>query len=94
MGESSKESDMDRFDAVEQSDGSYIDKNNEITWYNVHEQMHREDGPALIYPAGGWYLDGEVEWWLNDVFYNTFSEWLIKLNKSDEDKMLLRLQYG
>tara|TARA_R110000822_G_scaffold304277_1_gene429374 strand:- start:70 stop:351 length:282 start_codon:yes stop_codon:yes gene_type:complete len=92
MGESSKESDMDRFDAVEQSDGSYIDKNNEITWYNVHEQMHREDGPALIYPAGGWYLDGEVEWWLNDTPY-TFNEWCIALNKTDEEKMMLRLQY-
>ena len=62
MGESSKESDMDRFDAVEQSDGSYIDKNNEITWYNVHEQMHREDGPAIERSDGDkfWYLNGEL----------------------------------
>jgi len=88
MGESSKASDMDIYGAVEQSDGSYIDRNNEITWYNAHEQMHREDGPAIIYDGSG-----DVEWWLNDAPY-TFNEWCIALNKTDEQKMLLRLRYA
>jgi hypothetical protein len=89
---SSKESDINDLLAVQQRDGSYIDKNNEITWYNDQEQMHREDGPALIYPVTGWNADG-VEWWLNDAFH-TFDEWCIALNKTDEDKMMLKLQYG
>ena len=89
---SSKESDINDLLAVEQSDGSYIDKNNEITWYNKHEDMHREDGPALIYPVGGWYVGGAVEWWLNNTEY-TFDEWCIALNKTDEEKMILKLQY-
>jgi hypothetical protein len=89
---SSKESDINDLLAVLQRDGSYIDRNNEITWYNDQEQMHREDGPAIIYPVDGWNAAG-VEWWLNDIPH-TFDEWCIALNITDEAKMLLKLQYG
>ena len=88
---SSKESDILDLLAVQQSDGSYIDANNDITWYNDQEQMHREDGPAIIYPVTGCNAKG-VEWWLNDTSY-TFDEWCIALNKPDSEKMLLKLQY-
>ena len=88
---SSKENDINDLLAVQQSDGSYIDKNNEITWYNEQEQMHREDGPAIIYPVTGWNSE-EVEWWLNDEEY-TLDEWIKLTPISDEEKMMLKLQY-
>ena len=88
LDESTRDEDIRLFGAVEQSDGSYVDMEGNITWYNDAGEWHREDGPAGTYPS-----EDVEEWWLNDVFYNTFSEWLIELNKSDEDKMLLRLQY-
>jgi hypothetical protein len=87
MDNSDRDYDIRDFDAKEQSDGSYVDRDGCISWYNKHGEWHREDGPAVI------YNDGEVEWFINGASYNTFDEWLIKLNKSDEDKMLLRLRY-
>jgi hypothetical protein len=86
LNSSNRDYDM-MFGAVEQSDGSYIDDHNDrITWYNEAGAYHREDGPALITMTGaGWYL--------NDDGYS-FDDWLIKLNKSDETKLLLRLQYA
>tara|TARA_R110000851_G_scaffold252869_1_gene405325 strand:- start:33 stop:299 length:267 start_codon:yes stop_codon:yes gene_type:complete len=83
---SSKESDINDLLAVQQSDGSYIDKNNEITWYNEDGEHHKEDGPAIILP------DDKLEWWLNDRSH-AFNEWLELTPISDEQKMLLRLQY-
>jgi hypothetical protein len=79
--------DIKRLLAVEQPDCSYIDRNNEITWYNEAGAYHKEDGPAIIYPDGG------GTWWLNGVNY-TFKKWCIKVTISDEQKMLLRLQYA
>jgi hypothetical protein len=55
-------------------------------WHNELGQWHRDDGPAVMYG------NGEIRWWANDTEY-TFDEWCIALNKSDEEKMLLRLQY-
>jgi hypothetical protein len=86
MDESNRDEDIRLFHAVEQSDGSYVDRVGNISWYNKHGEWHREDGPAVI------YSNGEVEWMINGYNY-TFAEWLIELNKPDEDKMLLRLQY-
>jgi hypothetical protein len=74
-------------EAVERSDGSYIDTYGDIAWYNKAGQYHRVDGPAVI------FADGDVRWLLNDKNYS-FADWLIKLNKTDETKMMLRLQYG
>jgi hypothetical protein len=68
-------------------DGSYSDTNNTKSWYNEAGETHREDGPAVIFHSGG------VRWYLNDNCYS-FDDWLIELNKSDEEKMLLRLQYA
>jgi hypothetical protein len=73
--------------AEEQSDGSYIDRHGDIKWYNESGELHREDGPAII------IADGRQWWYLNNKVY-LFDHWLIKLNKTDEDKMLLRLCYG
>jgi len=55
-------------------------------WY-INGENHREDGPAIIYP------DGSISWYLNGIRY-TFENWCEKLNKSDEEKVFLRLKYG
>ena len=76
------------FDAVEQSDGSWLHNDGSVCWYNEDGDIHREDGPAIKY-----YGSGDVGWCLNNRIY-TFAEWLIELNKTDECKMMLRLQYA
>jgi len=73
--------------AVEQSDGSYLSVYGDTTWYNEEGQLHKEDGPAIILG------DGDIVWYLHGLG-SSFDEWCIKLNKSDEEKMLLRLQYA
>jgi len=80
----SKESDME-YGAKRQSDGSYIDNAGTIFWYNSEGKYHRDDGPAVI-------MDSIVSWHLNGEWYS-FKGWLKALPISDEDKMLLRLQY-
>jgi|TARA_B110000259_G_scaffold125531_1_gene142082 hypothetical protein len=49
--------------------------------------LHRIDGPALTQSNGNvhWYLNGDL---------HTFDEWIKLTPISDEEKMLLRLQYG
>jgi hypothetical protein len=79
--------DIEQYAAKEQSDGSYVDKDGCITWYNEEGEWHREDGPAII------NNDGDVEWMINGNEYK-FADWLFKLNKTDEEKMMLRLQYA
>tara|TARA_B110000503_G_scaffold135395_1_gene215938 strand:+ start:1937 stop:2203 length:267 start_codon:yes stop_codon:yes gene_type:complete len=87
MGKSSRDRDIVDFAAVQQPDGSYFDRSGTISWYNEVGQLHKVDGPAIIYPDGC-----GVDWCLNDKHY-LFNEWLIKLNKTDEEKMMLKLQY-
>jgi hypothetical protein len=65
--------------AVEYADGDKF-------WYQ-HDKRHRYDGPAVE------HADGTNEWWLNDELL-TFEEWLDKVNMSDEDKVMMKLQYG
>jgi hypothetical protein len=65
--------------AVEWSDG---DK----AWYQ-HGKVHRTDGPAVE------YANGENYWYLNDKRLS-FDEWLHTVNMSDEDKVMMKLQYG
>jgi hypothetical protein len=84
---SNRDDDIEQFGAEEQSDGSYLTKCGHRVWYNEKGEYHREDGPAIIY-----HDDPESWWWLNNIDY-CFNDWCIELNKSDEDKMLLRLQY-
>jgi hypothetical protein len=69
-------------------DGGYIDRYGDvIKWYNKEGHVHREEGPAVI------LSDGRKWWYLNEKLY-TFNDWCIKLNKPDEVKMMLRLQYA
>ena len=53
MGSSSRDYDIFFDGAVEQSDGSYLNKYGTITWYNEEGEIHREDGPAIIYGGSG-----------------------------------------
>ena len=78
--------DINLYGAVEQPDGSWLHNDGDIFWYNELGQRHRKDGPAVI------KSDGEIYWYFNGDSYK-FDEWL-KLNKTDEEKMLLRLQYA
>ena len=39
-----------------------------ILYKNDDEELHREDGPAVIWP------DGRKEWWINGIPY-IYSEW-------------------
>ena len=48
---------------------------------------HREDGPSVI------YSDGIVEWHFEDKGY-TFEKWCELTNKTDEEIVQLKLQYG
>ena len=75
------------YNALEQSDGSYINSDGLITWYNEAGHHHREDGPAQL------WRDGGIDWYLNGDYY-LFNEWCIVSNKTDEEKMMLRLRYG
>ena len=81
-----KDFDINLYGAVEQPDGSYLHNDGDVYWYNKVGQRHREDGPSII------KSDGEIYWYFNGDSYK-FDEWL-KLNKTDEEKMLLRLQYA
>jgi len=75
------------FGAVEQSDGSWLHNDGDKYWYNDEGAVHRDDGPAFIEP------EGCVYWYLKDQRYS-FDNWLNVLPISDEEKMLLRLQYA
>tara|TARA_B110000238_G_scaffold100411_1_gene109423 strand:- start:650 stop:916 length:267 start_codon:yes stop_codon:yes gene_type:complete len=87
MDECNRDDDIRDFGAEEQSDGSYVDRDGCITWYNKHGEWHKEDGPGVIYDGGG-----EIDWFLNGVNY-TFDEWIKLTPISDEQKMLFRLRY-
>jgi hypothetical protein len=71
--------------SILQPDGSYIDRNGRIAWFNEEGEHHREDGPAIIFPT-------KVYWRLNGSNYS-FNAWCEKLNISDKHKLLLTLQY-
>jgi hypothetical protein len=87
MGVSSRMQHINDYEAVEQSDGSWLHNDGDVYWHNADGQIHREDGPAIIHD------DGEVEWYLNDEEY-TLEDWLKLSTIPDEAKMMLRLQYG
>jgi hypothetical protein len=77
-----------KFKAVEQADGSYLHNDGDIFWYDNLGDMHREDGPAVT------SFSGQPPWYLHGVSYNSFNDWLKLTPISDEQKMLLRLQYA
>jgi hypothetical protein len=72
--------------SILQPDGSYIDRNGRIDWFNEEGESHREDGPAVIHKPS------EFGWRLNDVIYS-FNDWLKLTPIPDEHKLILRLQY-
>jgi len=90
-----RDHDILEFDAVLQPNGSYIDGDGTITWYNDKGDSHREDGPAIIYSAPYLIalLNGSAFWsWHGNEY--TFKDWLKLTTITDEQKLLLRLQYG
>jgi hypothetical protein len=78
------------WNAVEQTDGSYLHKDGDVCWYNEAGEYHKEDGPAQLYTYLG---HNGVSWHLNGKHYVSFKAWLKASNASEETKMLLRLQY-
>jgi hypothetical protein len=74
-------------DALEQLDGSYKKpRTGVIQWFDDEGEFHCDVGPAIIYPNGNYH------WFVNGKRY-LFNDWCKKLSKTDEEKMLLRLQY-
>jgi hypothetical protein len=70
-----------------QPDGSYINHDLTTRWYNAEGLLHKEDGPAVIFPNGGhaWCLHG---------YKYSFKDWIKLAPISDEQKLLLKLQYA
>jgi hypothetical protein len=67
--------------ATEYADG-------ETVWY-LNGKRHRVDGPAIE------YIDGIKHWLLDGNYYYTFDEWLeANYFISEEEKLMLKLQYG
>jgi len=87
---SSRINHINDYDAVEQSDGSWLHDDGDVYWYNRIGEIHREDGPAILRPYIGYTC---VDWFLNDAEY-TLDEWIKLASISDEVKMMLRLQYA
>ena len=47
-------------------------------WYNEHDQLHRTDGPAVIYTNGGQY------WFINNKFHRTDGPAIIRSDGTKE----------
>jgi hypothetical protein len=93
---SSRDHNITHFGAILLPNGSYIDKYGCIHWYNNKGERHREDGPALICPKGNssWNLNkGNSYWYLYNKGH-PFNRWLKLAPISDENKMILKLQYA
>jgi len=58
-------------------------------YWVVNNKFHREDGPAIE------YIDQELDhcYYLNDIKYS-FEQWCEKLNKTDEEKVFLKLKFS
>jgi hypothetical protein len=84
----SKEFAINYLNAVKHHNGSYIDEHNTQRWYNEAGQIHRDDGPAIVYRSGNsyWYFKGDM--------YHFFNEWIKLSEAPDKTKLLLKLQYG
>ena len=69
-------------------DGPVMGKVNGHTYRMLHGELHSVDGPSVEWADGGcgWYLNGE---------YYELDDWLIANTEiSDEEKVMLKLQYG
>jgi hypothetical protein len=86
MSSNSRDYAIKKHAAVLQSNGSYLTSNDINIWFDTYGQPHRTDGPAVI------YADGSIRWYINDTRYD-FNKWLKLSPITDEQKLLLRLQY-
>jgi hypothetical protein len=69
-------------------DGPAIEHADGCKEWVLHGEVHREDGPAVEHANGvnSWYLHGK---------YLKFDAWLNKNQTlTEEDKVMLKLQYG
>jgi hypothetical protein len=55
-------------------------------WWQ-HGKRHRDDGPAVM------YADGHQRWFQHGKWL-PFAQWLEEVDISDEDKVMMKLQYG
>ena len=65
-----------------------IDEDGDAVWRLPNRKIHRTDGPAVEYENGTkqWRLHGK---------YLLFDQWLeANTEISDEEKVMLKLQYG
>ena len=69
-------------------DGPAIEwTNGDKEWW-CRNKIHREDGPAVEYVNGSGY------WYLHGEFYS-FDNWLKQTTGlTDEEKVMMKLQYG
>jgi hypothetical protein len=76
-----------QYGKLHRDDGpAYENSNSNNAWYQ-HGKVHRDDGPAVEWP------NGATLWYLNDQRLS-FDKWLDKVDMSDEDKVMMKLQYG
>jgi hypothetical protein len=69
-------------------DGPAIEYADGDAWWYFEGKIHRTDGPAIV------YADGRKSWWLYSTRLS-FNEWLDQNKKlTDEEKVMLKLQYG
>ena len=88
----------------------YIDEYGNEIW-NLNDEAHREDGPAIImaYGAQYWckhgknhrldgpaviYPNGKVVWYVEGALVLNWEEFQILSGISDEQRVMLTLQYG
>ena len=50
-------------------------------WW-INGKRHREDGPAII------FRDGEVNWYLNHIYFRTKEAWFEALTEEQKAKAL------
>ena len=91
-------------------DNPKINRTGDKHWYDDNHELHRDNDPAIegVNGAQFWYQhgnrhrtdgpaiewsDGTKRWYLNDQRMS-FEEWLNKVKMSDEDKVMMKLQYG
>jgi hypothetical protein len=70
------------------TDGPVVIEASGHTYRMLHGELHSVDGPSVEWADGGcgWYLNGE---------YYELDDWLIANTEiSDEEKVMLKLQYG
>jgi hypothetical protein len=65
-----------------------IDKFGNQYWYNENNNLHRINGPSII------WVGGTQTWWINGVVYYTNSSFQRAAGITDEDMLAMILTYG